>query len=270
MSESRFRMIEYRGLELREDPAREACFRVVHQHYQRYMPTAEAPFDATGREGLHTLMNSEVVSLEIAAQSLVDFPDSPWELRMLLARIAWDETRHAGMCLARLRAVGGFKGMFPVINHEFNVVCRFDSLAARLSVQNRTFEAGSLEGFPHWKEFWEKRGDAETAAVFDTIMSDEVAHARHGNEWVRRLVQDDPTRALEIARAMAWLKRAIEIGATQPGEVELEGVDRAAMRRLFAVREDERRGAGFSESEIDEVRRRDRNERGAGNGAADG
>jgi hypothetical protein len=258
----RYRMIEYRGMELREDPAREPCFRIVHQHYQRYLPSAEAPFDPTGREGLHTLMNSELVSLEIAAQSLVDFPDAPWELRMMLARVAWDESRHAAMCFARLRAVGGFKGQFPIINHEFNVVCRFDSLAARLNVQNRTFEAGSLEGFPALKAFWEKEGDPETAAVLDTIMADEISHARHGNEWVRRLVQEDPGSALAIGRAMAFLKRAISIGTTQPGEANLEGVDRAATKQLFALREEERRAAGFSEAEIDELRRRDRIERG--------
>jgi rubrerythrin len=262
MSAPRYRMMEYRGLELREDPAREKCFRIVHQHYQRYLPSADAPFDPTGREGLHTLMNSELVSLEIAAQSIADFPDAPWELKMMLARVAWDESRHAAMCLARLRAVGGFKGQFPIINHEFNVVCRFDSLAARLNVQNRTFEAGSLEGFPHWKEFWEKEGDPKTAAVIDTIMSDEISHARSGNHWVRRLVKQDPRSALAIGRAMAFLKRAVEVGTTQPGEVELEGVDHGATKQLFALREEERRAAGFSEAEIDELRRRDHIERG--------
>jgi hypothetical protein len=32
-------------------PAR-SVLHVVHQHHKRYMPTAEAPYDATGREGL--------------------------------------------------------------------------------------------------------------------------------------------------------------------------------------------------------------------------
>jgi hypothetical protein len=267
MSESRYRMMEYRGLELREDPAREPCFRIVHQHYQRYLPSAEAPFDPTGREGLHTLMNSELVSLEIAAQSIADFPDAAWELRMMLARVAWDETRHATMCLARLRAAGGFKGQFPIINHEFNVVCRFDSLAARLNVQNRTFEAGSLEGFPALKAFWEKEGDPETAAVIDTIMADEISHARQGNEWVRRLVKEDPGSALAIGRAMAFLKRMVAVATTQPGETNLEGVDRAVTKQLFALREDVRRDAGWSEAEIDELRRRDRIERGVAPGS---
>lgn len=267
MSPTRYRMMEYRGLELREDPAREDCFRVVHQHHQVHRPTVEAPFDATGREGLHTLMNSEVLSLEIAAQSLVDFPDAPWELRMAFARIAWDETRHTAMCLARLRALGGFKGMFPIVNHEFNVVCRFDSLAVRLSVQNRTFEAGSLDGFPVWEEFFEKRGDTETARVYETIISDELSHARVGSEWVRRLVEDDPVQALEVARAMVFLKRAVGVLKTQPGELEVE-VDGSEMKRMFGLREEERRAAGFSEAEIDELRRQDRIQQGIDAGTA--
>jgi len=264
-----YQMMQYRGLELRADPAREPCFRIVHQHYERYMPTAEAPYDASGREGLHTLMNAEVLSLEIAAQSLVDFPDAPWELRMTLARITSDETRHAAMCLERLRAIGGTKGMYPIINHEFNVVCRFDSLAARLAVQNRTFEAGSLDAFPHWREFWQERGDEATAAVIDAIMSDEVVHAQVGNEWVRRLVQQDPANALAIARAMAFLKRAVEIGATQRGEVHVEGVDHTITKELLALREEQRRSAGFTEAEIAELRRRDRIERGVARESAD-
>jgi uncharacterized ferritin-like protein (DUF455 family) len=167
------------------------------------------------------------------------------------------------MCLERLRAFGGEKGQFPIINHEFNVVCRFDSLAARLGVQNRTFEAGSLEGFPSWIQFWRERGEAETAAVIETIMTDEISHARCGNEWVRRLVEAEPKNALEVARALAFVKRASEVLMTRPDELAVE-VDRDATRQLFALREDERRAAGFSEAEIDALRVRDRAERGVG------
>jgi uncharacterized ferritin-like protein (DUF455 family) len=267
MSQAGYRMMEYRGLALREDPAREECFRIVHQHHEVFAPTEEALFDATGREGIHTLMNSEVLSLEIAAQSIVDFPDAPWELRMALARIAWDETRHTRMCLERLRALGGSKGMFPIINHEYNVVCRFDSLAARLSVQNRTFEAGSMESFPHWMEVFEQRGDAETVAVFDTIMCDELSHARIGNDWVRQLVKDEPREALEVARAMAFLKGAVEALRTQPGECGME-IDSTEMKEIFALKEDVRRASGFSDTEIEELRRQDRTVRGVDGGAA--
>jgi hypothetical protein len=40
-------------------------------------------------------------------------------------------------------------------------------------------------------------------------------------------------------------------------------------KQLLALREDERRAAGFSEAEIDELRRRDRIEQGVDSGTAD-
>jgi hypothetical protein len=67
---------------------------------------------------------------------------------------------------------------------------------------------------------------------------------------------------LAIGRAMAFLKRMVAVATTQPGETNLEGVDRAVTKQLFALREDERRAAGFNQAEIDELRRRDRIERG--------
>ena len=35
--------------------------------------------------------------------------------------------------------------MYPIANLDWSVVGMLDSLAARLAVQNRTFEAGSLD-----------------------------------------------------------------------------------------------------------------------------
>ena len=248
---------EYRGMRLRKDPAREDCFRTVHQHYEVYMPTKEAPSEPTGLEQLHSNANSELLSLEIFAQSLAEFPQAPWELRMQMARAAWDETRHARMLFGRFRELGGRKGQFPIINHEYTVVCLFDSLAARLCVQNRTFEAGSVDSFHQIKKFWEQRGDPRTAAIFDVIMTDEVSHVRFGNEWVQRLVKDEPRNALRIAQAMAYVKRAVQVLATQPGEVIVDGRDLAAMKHDVPLQAQDRRDAGFTEDDIAELGRRD-------------
>src|SRR5262245_20739918 len=103
-----------RGVVLRRDPAREVCFRVVHLHkdlhdYDDMSPVAR-------RQRVHRHMHNEMQNLEIAAQSLVNFPDQPWELRLQIARQCWDEARHAGLMYRRLRALNGFKGEFPVMN----------------------------------------------------------------------------------------------------------------------------------------------------------
>jgi bacterioferritin (cytochrome b1) len=258
MSTAEPRTFEYRGVTLRSDPAREACFSVVHQHYEVYMPTPEAPVDPSGHETLHSMFNSEVLSLEIAAQNLAEFSDAPWELRMLFARQCWDETRHAEMCLERLAALGGWKGEFPIINHEWNVVCVFDSLAARLAVLNRTFEAGSLEAFGPVRAFFEQRGDERTVEVIEAILADEIEHARFGNLWVQRMVKESPRLALRIAEAMTVVRQAATALATQPGELVVGGMDLAeTARHEIPVLPQERADAGFTASEIAELMRID-------------
>jgi len=81
------------GVALRSDPAREPRFTIVQLPCELYEYPPDSP--TWCRESLHRHLNTEVQSLEIAAQSLVDFPNAPWELRMQQARQCWDEARHA-------------------------------------------------------------------------------------------------------------------------------------------------------------------------------
>ena len=43
------------------------------------------------REMIHRHMTNEMTSVDMAAACVAEFPDAPWELRMELARQAWDE-----------------------------------------------------------------------------------------------------------------------------------------------------------------------------------
>ena len=93
------------GVTLRASPAREACFRIVTDQAEMAKFPEGSPEHR--REMLHGDVNEEIQSLEIAAESLADFPDAPWELRLHLARQAWDEVRHA-RALGNLRQVQRF------------------------------------------------------------------------------------------------------------------------------------------------------------------
>src|SRR5215510_10536251 len=145
----RFKTKVVRGVEVRDDPAREPCFTVVHLHHD--VPDSGAVGEEARRQRAHRDYNQEIQTLEIAALCLVDYPDAPWELRMEFARQCWDEARHAAMAYGHLKELGGWKGMYAIANLDWSVVAMLDSLPARLAVQHRTFEAGSL--------------DIETAAV---------------------------------------------------------------------------------------------------------
>jgi len=118
-----------RGVTLRADPPREGAFQVVQVDAEMH----EYPGMTlqSQRERLHRHMSNEMGSLEIAAQCLTDFPEAPWELRLELARQAWDESRHVMALHRRLRQIGGRKGEFPVGNFEWSVTCSLDSLPAR-------------------------------------------------------------------------------------------------------------------------------------------
>jgi uncharacterized ferritin-like protein (DUF455 family) len=238
-----------RGVALRRDPAREPCFVVVHDQADMIRINDES--EASQREKLHVELNAELQSLEIAAQSLVDFPAAEWEVRLSLARQCWDESRHAWLCYRRLVDKGGRKGEFPVINQEWGVVCMYDSLLARLAVQNRTFEAGSLDVFQRMIGWWRERGDEETAADMEAIQADEIAHVRFANDWIDRSTAGNPKATLEVAAALASVKqRLTRLQRRLPGDAERR------VEVALPANVDDRRRAGFSEHAISELAER--------------
>jgi len=240
------------GVSLCADPAREACFRVAKTEAEM------AEFDdfssAEGRrERLHRHMNNEIGAMEIAAQCLVDFPDAPWDLQLQLARQTSDEGRHVEGLYRRLRALGGRKGEFPIFNFEWCVTNTQDTLAARLAIQNRTFEAGQMDLLGTLHKLWRAVGDEETAELLESILADEVNHVRFANRWIRKLAQEDGRVLLKIALAIRFLAEANAAGYTtgSRGQQEKDARNHARM----GTNVEDRRSAEFSEDEIAEILR---------------
>ncbi len=251
--------IHVRGVRLRADPAREPCFSVVHLYSQLWRAIDMSP--ASQREKLHREYNTEVQGMEIAALSLVEFPDAPWELRMEIARQCWDESRHARLYHRRLLEKGGRQGEFPIANHEWNVTCVFDSLVARLAIQNRTFESGSLDSMNKAVKVWNAIGDGETAELTDAILADEVQHVRYANQWLKRLGEQDGTVVLQVAQAVSELKRMSARLRPQPGERSINGIDLVGTpSSSVTANVEDREHAGFTDDEIASVVRRQRAE----------
>lgn len=192
------------GVTLRASPARESAFDVVTDQAQMHKAPDGSP--ESFREQLHSNVNEEMQSLEIAAQNLVDFAEEPWDIRLCLARQCWDEARHGWLFFNRLVELGGYKGEFPVINQEWGVVCMFDSLVGRLAVQNRVFEGGSLDVFAEAARVWASMGDQKTADIMDAVLVDEIRHSHFANEWLERLRKEDPRQLLKAIAAMSALR----------------------------------------------------------------
>ncbi len=246
-----------RGVRLRADPAREDCFTIAHIHADLH--DYDDMSEPARRQRLHRHVHNEMQSLEIAAQSLADFPDAPWQLRMDLARQCWDETRHTRVLHQRLIEIGGRKGEFPVMNYEWGVTCMMDSLPARLALQNRTFEGGEMDLLKQLAEMWRAAGDPETAEALEGILSDEIQHVRFANHWFRLMAKEDPRVLLKLAAGVSFLKRVTEALAPQEGEVNAVGVDLTGFVHMDVLTNvEDRLLAGFTEAEVAELLRQER------------
>lgn len=234
-------------------PARDPRFDVKEQ----WIDCRNEHSDERSREVefLHRQMNEEIDSIECSARNLADFPDAEWELRMAIARQCYDEARHAEMFRRVLEERGGRVGDYPVMNFQYRIVMKIDDLAARLAVQNRSFEAEGVDAIEPEIEAARSRGDHAMAALYDAQLADEISHVRFANEYIARVVARDPASVMRIGRALDYSSRAF-----------LQVMGQAAIdKATYTVNESGRLEAGFRDDEVRQIRemRKHREGRGA-------
>lgn len=191
-------------------------------------------------EFTHRQMNEEVNGLECSAACLADFPQADWGLRMWFARQCADEARHARMFRARLEGMGGRVGQFPVMNFQYRIICRADSLLGRLTIQNRTFEAGGLDAVAWVAGMMRDDGDAPLADFFESQLADEILHVRFANDWLRKLIRDDPRQLLDMSTTLGRAARGFKHVMGREGT---DGIHYPTARQA-------RLEAGFTEDEV--------------------
>jgi uncharacterized ferritin-like protein (DUF455 family) len=241
-----------RGVTLAADPARDSCFHIAHTDVEMQDWPGNSPESL--RERLHRHMNNELGAVEIAAQCLVDFPNTDWDLKMQLARQASDESRHAAVLYRRLRELGGYKGEFHIANFEWGVTTLINSLPGRLAVQNRTFEAGLIDLLGSLRTLWLESGDQLTASILDGILADEIVHVRFANRWLKRMTEVNPAILLSVAQAVRFLARVNAELSPAIGDKNAAGITITAERRQApAVNVHDRLEAEFTEDEVLEV-----------------
>jgi len=222
-------------------PARDARFDVKDTHAE--MVNLPEGHPERTREFLHRQMNEEINGLEMSARNLAEFPDAPWELRLAMARQCWDEARHVDMFRRAFEHRGGTVGQYPVLNFQFRLVTRIESLVGRLAVQNRSFEAAGIDAIQESiLESARRGGQDDLDELFDAQLPDEVQHVRYANVWVKELLKRQGPRGLfDLTRAVSQANEAMRIVA---GE--------GAM--TYPVADDIRREAGFTDEEIEAAR----------------
>jgi uncharacterized ferritin-like protein (DUF455 family) len=243
---------EVHGVVLRGAPAREDCFRLVD--FESEMESRPDMSVESRLERLHRNMHGEMVVMEASAQSLVDFPETPWELRMLLAMQAADEARHATLMYRRFQALGGSKGAYPVGAFEWGISGMLDDVCSRIAIINRTFEAGLIDLLGGLRNIWREAGDVETAELLDGVLADEIVHVRFGNRWIKKMTEENPRLLIKVATAVRFLSTALEALDT-PETHERGEVSALAAGGTPAVNVEDRLEAEFTEEEVKRVLR---------------
>jgi uncharacterized ferritin-like protein (DUF455 family) len=160
--------------------------------------------------------------------------------------------------LRRLGELGGRKGEFPVMNYEWGVTGLLDSLAARLAVQQRTFEGGEMDLLRDLQNMWRDAGDDDTAALLDALLADEVQHVRFANRWLKQLAREDPRTLLHVAKGIRLLKEVTKALAPEPGEINAVGVDLGVYEHAeVAANIADRRLAEFTDPELMQLLRQE-------------
>ena len=219
-------------------PARDERFNVVEQWVDCHnLPPGDPVREV---EFFHRQMNEEINGLECAARALSDFPDAAWELRMGIARQCFDEARHVEMFRRMLESRGGRVGQYPVLNFQFRIITKIDSLNGRLAVQNRTFEASGIDAIQVGIAEAFGQGDPEQVALYDAQLADEICHVRFANEYIARATKVRPGIIMEIGRALSYSSTAF---FQVMGEGPINAAD-------YPIDEQGRKEAGFSSKEI--------------------
>ena len=117
--------------------------------------------------------------------------DAAWRFRALpdayyadWLSVARDEARHFAMLRARLQSLGYDYGDMPAHNGLWEAAEKTaHDVLDRMCCVPRVLEARGLDVTPGIIRRLTEIGDAETVAILDLILSEEVGHVRIGSDW---------------------------------------------------------------------------------------
>jgi uncharacterized ferritin-like protein (DUF455 family) len=126
------------------------------------------------------------------------------------------------------------------LNFQYRIITAIDTLVGRLTVQNRSFEAGGIDAVETGIADAVREADDELRTLFEAQLADEVQHVRFANTAIAELRARDPRQLLAMGAA---LSRAAQAFREVMGR---EGTEGAHVRVAVQAREE----AGFGRDEI--------------------
>jgi uncharacterized ferritin-like protein (DUF455 family) len=195
------------------------------------------------RRQMHGIFVGEIQALEGAGRTAWDYDSPqqvPLQLKLDMARQAWDEARHCEISCKLNEHMGIEVGEFAEATTLFEAACHDDPVF-RLAGVNRALEGLAIDVYTTMRDFGHAMHDPVLEFCEDWMLADEVTHVKMGSDWLRKLTANDKPRqerALEFQRVVDKL---FSLGGFR-GEEEDSPV---RLARRF------RELAGFQEDEMD-------------------
>jgi uncharacterized ferritin-like protein (DUF455 family) len=151
-------------------------------------PSGVKPRKLSTRQGrasfLHALAHIEFNAINLAWDAVYRFRGMPAEFYADWIRVADEEAQHFTLLNRRLTGLGRAYGDFPAHDGLWHMarVTAHDILV-RMALVPRVLEARGLDVTPAMIIRLHQAGDAESAAVLETILQDEIGHVQAGTRW---------------------------------------------------------------------------------------
>lgn len=135
---------------------------------------------------LHAIAHIELNAIDLGWDIIARFasPDLPRAFYDDWVLVAEDEARHFDMLVQRLKELGADYGDLPAHDGLWEAAEKTaDDLLARLALVPMVLEARGLDTTPPTVAKLNANGDNATAALFETIAEEEIAHVAAGVRW---------------------------------------------------------------------------------------
>ena len=202
-------------------PGRVCELRMQDRRGKHDFPSQEALGREVGK-ALHFFANHELLALELMGLLLLRFPDAPKAFRRGVAVTIADEQRHLKLYLDRMAKEGVALGDFPLNGFFWNCISDMHTPLDFVSRLSLTFEQANLDFALHYGALFRQLGDAESAAILDTVYQDEIAHVRHGVNWLHEWQEPGEDQWQTYERGLAFPMtpaRAKGIGFNREGRL---------------------------------------------------
>ena len=133
---------------------------------------------------LHALAHIEFNAINLAWDAVCRFAGMPEDYYRDWASVADEEAYHFRLLRERLQSLGYDYGDFPAHNGLWSMALQTrEDVLVRMALVPRVLEARGLDVTPGIMQRLREAGDAESVAILEIILRDEIGHVAIGTRW---------------------------------------------------------------------------------------